>query len=353
MKRLPASLLMIVALALVLFSACAKEPAAPKVGVTVEPVKLRLFQPLPEAVVSATNPLTEEKVALGRMLYYEARLSKSQQISCNSCHDLNQYGVDGQMTSDGHKGKKGNRNSPTVYNAAGHFVQFWDGRAADVEEQAKGPVMNPAEMAMPSGKQVIAVLKSMPEYAEAFKKAFPEHKDAITYDNVAKAIGAFERRLITPSRWDKFIRGDQAALTDEEKTGFNDYMETGCQACHAGAYLGGRQYQRLGSAKPWPDQSDPGRAQVTKSEADRMVFKVPSLRNIEKTAPYYHNGQVESLEDAISRMAEYQLGKTLAPEKVKSIEAFLRTLTGNIPSEYIKRPELPKSTSKTPKADIS
>ena len=352
MKKLSTALLIVAAATIVLCGACAtKEPEKPA-EVTVDPVKLQLFQPLPEAVPSSANPLTDEKIALGRMLYYETRLSKSQTIACNSCHDLGTYGVDGQETSDGHKGQKGDRNSPTVYNAAGHFVQFWDGRAADVEAQAKGPVMNPVEMAMPSEKQVIGVLKSMPGYLEAFKKAFPEEKDPISYDNMAKAIGAFERKLVTPSRWDKFLAGDQAALTQEEKIGFNDYMEAGCQACHAGVYLGGNQYQRLGAVKPWPDTSDPGREKVTKNEADRMVFKVPSLRNIEKTGPYYHNGMVEKLEDAISRMAEYQLGKSLTPEKVNSIATFLKALTGDVPAEYIKAPELPKSTAKTPKAEV-
>jgi cytochrome c peroxidase len=351
MKKLLVALLMAAAAVIVFGSACAKQPEKPAI-VAVDPVKLQLFQPLPEAVPSNANPMTEEKIALGRMLYYETRLSKSQQISCNSCHGLDTYGVDGQSTSDGHKGQKGDRNSPTVYNAAGHFKQFWDGRADDVEAQAKGPVMNPVEMAMPSEKQVMAVLKSMPEYVNAFKKAFPEDKDPISYDNMARAIGVFERKLVTPSRWDKFLKGDQAALTNEEKTGFNDYMEAGCQACHAGVYLGGNQYQRLGALKPWPDSSDPGREKVTKSEADRMVFKVPSLRNIEKTGPYYHNGKVEKLEDAISRMAEYQLGKTLPAEKVTSIAAYLIALTGEVPAEYIKAPELPKSTAKTPKAEI-
>ena len=192
------------------------------------------------------------------MLYYEPRLSKGQDISCNSCHMLDKYGVDLQPTSDGHKGKQGDRNSPTVYNAAGHFVQFWDGRAADVEEQAKGPVMNPVEMAMPSEKRVVAVLKSIPEYVELFKQAFPEDKDPVSYRNMARAIGAFERKLVTPSRWDKFLRGDSRALTNEEKAGFNLFMETGCQACHMGTYLGGNMYQMLGLAKPWPDASDPG-----------------------------------------------------------------------------------------------
>jgi cytochrome c peroxidase len=352
MKRLSVALLFVAVLAVLLFSACGQKTPAPPAAVTVDPVKLQLFQPLPDAVPSNANPLTDEKIALGRMLYYETRLSKNQKIACNSCHDLGTYGVDGQATSDGHKGQKGDRNSPSVYNAAGHFVQFWDGRAADVEAQAKGPIMNPVEMAMPSEKQVLTVLNSMPEYVQSFKKAFPEDKDPVSYDNMAKAIGAFERRLVTPSRWDKFLRGDQAALTNEEKAGFNDYMEAGCQACHAGAYLGGNQYQRLGAAKPWPDTTDPGREKVTKNEADRMVFKVPSLRNIEKTGPYYHNGKVEKLADAIARMAEFQLGKTLTAEKIGSIATFLKALTGEVPAEYIKAPELPKSTSKTPKPEV-
>jgi cytochrome c peroxidase len=344
---------LLIAFVLILGAGCSKKPEVTQTAsVTIDPVKLQMFQPLPEVVPSSTNPITDEKVNLGRMLYYEPRLSKGQQISCNSCHMLDKYGADGQATSDGHKGKLGDRNSPTVYNAAGHFAQFWDGRAANVEEQAKGPVMNPVEMAMPSEKQVIAVVKSMPDYVDAFKKAFPGEKDPISFDNMAKAIGAFERKLITPSRWDKFLRGDAQALTNEEKAGFNVYMEAGCQACHAGIYLGGNMYQKLGAVKPWPDTSDPGREKVTKNEADRMFFKVPGLRNIAETGPYYHHGKVATLEEAVSKMAEYQLGKNLTDSQVKSMVAWLKTLTGDIPAEYIKPPVLPKSTSKTPKPDI-
>jgi len=270
---------------------------------------LKAFAPLPD-VAPGEEPLTEEKVALGRMLYYDARLSKSQKISCNSCHVLTQYGVDNEPTSDGHKGQKGTRNSPTVYNAALHFAQFWDGRAPNVEEQAKGPVTNPVEMAMKSGKQVIAVLKSMPEYVEAFQKAFPADKDPVTYDNMGKAIGAFERKLITPARWDKFLKGDQTALTAEEKTGFNTFVSSGCQMCHAGALLGGSMYQKIGVMTPWPETSDPGRSKVTGNDADKLMFKVPSLRNVEKTGPYFHNGQTATLKEAISMMADHQLGKT-------------------------------------------
>ena len=216
----------------------------------VDPAKLAMFAPLPEVAPAKTGDLTAEKIALGRMLYYEPRMSKSQKISCNTCHDLAKYGVDGEPTSEGHKGQRGDRNAPTVYNAAVHFVQFWDGRAPDVEAQAKGPVLNPVEMAMGSDKEVVAVLKSMPGYVDAFKKAFPADKNPVTFDNMALAIGAFERKLMTPSRWDKFLKGDQAALTAEEKAGFNG---AGCQTCHAGALLGGNLYQKIGVLKPYPD----------------------------------------------------------------------------------------------------
>jgi cytochrome c peroxidase len=341
MKRLSSILLCVTMAAIVAGIGCSKKPKSTSVlAVTVDPVKLQMFQPLPESMSS--NQITDEKAALGRMLYYESRLSKSQEISCNSCHMLDKYGVDLQPTSDGHKGLQGDRNSPTVYNAAGHFVQFWDGRAADVEEQAKGPIMNPVEMAMPSEKRVIAVLQSMPEYVDAFKKAFPEEKDPVTYENMARAIGAFERKLVTPSRWDKFLRGDLQALTNEEKAGFNLFMETGCQACHTGTYLGGNSYQILGLVKPWQDTSDPGREKVTKSAADRMLFKVPGLRNVAETRPYYHNGKV----------AEYQLGKILTDDQIRSIITWMKSLTGEIPADYIKMPALPQSTSRTPKPEL-
>jgi cytochrome c peroxidase len=351
MKRLQMIPLFIVSV--VLSTGCNRKPESSSATVvSIDPVKLQMFQPLPASMPSGANPITDAKVLLGRMLYFEPRLSKSQKISCNSCHLLDQYGVDGQPTSDGHNGKLGDRNSPTVYNAAGHFVQFWDGRAANVEEQAKGPVMNPVEMAMPSERQVVAVLKSMPEYVKAFQRAFPGESNPISFQNMALAIGAFERNLVTPSRWDKFLRGDAQALTDEEKAGFNVFMETGCQGCHAGAYVGGQMYERLGMVKPYPDTTDPGREKVTKEESDRMVFKVPGLRNVAETKPYYHNGKVETLEQAVSRMAEYQLGKNLTEEQVHSIIAWLKTLTGEIPADYVKMPVMPENTAKTPKPNL-
>lgn len=314
---------------------------------------LRLFKPLPAVMESPTNPITPAKVKLGRMLYYEPRLSKGHTVSCNTCHLLDAYGVDNKPVSDGHRGLKGDRNSPTVYNAAGHFRQFWDGRAADVEEQAKGPVTNPVEMAMPSEEHAVAVLNSIPEYVDLFRKAFPESNPPVTFDNFALAVGAFERKLVTPSRWDKFLLGERDALSRIEKAGFATFVDAGCPACHTGTYLGGTMYQKLGLMKPWPDQSDLGRFNETALAKDKMLFKVPSLRNVAKTGPYYHNGKVETLSEAVALMAEYETGRKLNPEGVASIVTFLRTLTGELPHEYIRPPALPSSSVSTPEPDQS
>lgn len=313
-------------------------------GRDVDPARLSGFQPLPSVMDSEHNPLSEAKIQLGRMLYYETRLSRNQDVSCNSCHLLNKFGVDGDKFSTGHKGQKGGRNAPTVYNAAGHIAQFWDGRAKDVEEQAKGPVLNPVEMAMADDKSVTAVLKAIPEYVALFKKAFPGQADSVTFNNMALAIAAFERKLVTPSRWDQFLKGDKNALTAQEKEGFIRFTEAGCQTCHNGPYLGGRNYQKLGIAKPFPDQ-DKGRMAITKQAADENVFKVPSLRNIEKTGPYFHNGSISGLDSAVRSMAEHQLGRKLTDADIGVIVTWLKSLTGEIPAEYIKPPVLPKRKS--------
>ncbi|MBK9170883.1 MAG: cytochrome-c peroxidase [Bryobacterales bacterium] len=319
----------------------------------IEERHLRMFAPLPKDMPSAENPFTPEKIDLGRMLYYEKRLSKSHTIACNSCHLLDQYGADGKATSAGFRDKTGDRNSPTVYNAAGHIAQFWDGRAKTVEEQAKGPVMNPVEMAMPSEKFVLEVLKSIPGYRKSFAKAFPGEADPVTFDNFALAVAAFERKLTTPSRWDKFLAGDQRALTEAEKQGFVTFVDTGCATCHNGPYVGGSMFQKLGLVKAWPDRSDLGRAKVTGKAEDELVFKVPSLRNIEKTGPYYHDGKVATLEQAVKLMAEYELGRTISDADTASIVTWLKSLTGEIPWKYIKEPKLPKGSAATPKPDLS
>jgi cytochrome c peroxidase len=317
-------------------------------NVQVNTEALKLFAPLPAAMNSPANAATDAKVTLGRILYYDPRLSANQKISCNTCHPLDAYGAESKPVSTGFKSQKGKRNAPTVYNAAGHFVQFWDGRAPTVEEQAKGPITNPIEMAMPSREATLQVIRSMPEYIELFQKAFPQDQDPITYDNMALAIGAFERGLVTPSRWDAFLNGDQTALSDAQKSGFNTFAATGCQWCHSGAYLGGSAYQKLGVVKPWPNQTDQGVYQLTKDDVDRMVFKVPSLRNIGKTAPYFHDGSVAQLNQAIRKMAVHQRGVKLSDAQVRSIAVWMESLTGEVPAAYIKPPELPKRTAQTP-----
>jgi cytochrome c peroxidase len=318
-------------------------------SVSVDSGALKAFRALPSSLESKDNPATEAKVELGRMLYYDERLSKSQTVSCNSCHLLDRYGVDGTPVSVGHRGLKGSRNAPTVYNAAAHIAQFWDGRAGDVEEQAKGPILNPVEMALETDGHAAEVLKSIPEYVALFTRAFPGEKDPVTFDNAARAIGAFERGLITPARWDKYLSGDSGALSPEEKYGFKKYSAAGCHACHAGTLMGGNTYQKLGLVKEWPDDSDGGRFQVTKREGDLFVFKVPSLRNVVKTAPYFHNGKIATLDDAVREMAEHQTGRVLIESEIQAIVRFLDTLTGEIPEEYIRKPKLPPSTDRTPK----
>lgn len=307
------------------------------------------FKPLPEAVSTPSYPLTPERIALGKLLYFEPRISRDQKISCNSCHDLAKFGVDNLPTSPGFKNQLGDRNSPTTLNAAFHFVQFWDGRASDVEAQASGPVMNPVEMAAPSPAYVAAVLKSMPEYVAAFKKAFPGNPDPVTLENAAIAIAAFERKLVTPSRWDKYLAGNKTAISDAEKAGFMKFVANGCSGCHDGALVGGDEYRKLGLVRPWPDKSDPGRAKVTKSNDDQLVFKVPSLRNVVKTAPYFHNGKIADLETTVLRMGEHQMGKNLTKADVLAIITWLDTLTAPPPAELASPPKLPPSTASTPK----
>lgn len=319
-----------------------KEPDAGKLG---------LLKPLPTSWDVKDAPALDKKITLGRMLYFDTRLSKNQDVSCNSCHKLDGFGVDGQPTSEGHKKQRGGRNSPTVYNAAAHFVQFWDGRAQDVEAQAKGPILNPVEMAMPNEAKVVEVLLSIPEYVKAFEEAFPGEKEPVTYNNMATAIGAFERRLSTPSRFDKYLAGDKTALNEAELAGLSLFLETGCTTCHVGATVGGTMYQKAGLVVPWPNLKDNGRFEVSKKDDDKFRFKVPSLRNVEKTGPYFHDGSVASLDEAVKMMAKHQLGKDLKAEEVTSIVTFLKTLTGDVPKDYIQAPKLPPSTAKTPKAD--
>lgn len=310
------------------------------------------FGALPTSAPNADNPGTPAKIDLGRMLYYEKRLSKNHDVSCNSCHLLDAYGVDSEPTSPGHRGQRGGRNSPTVYNAALHVAQFWDGRSPDVEAQAKGPVLNPIEMAAPSEAHIVSLLASMPGYVDAFAAAFPEDDASLSYDNMARAIGAFERNLITPSRFDAFMAGDASALDAKEQRGLATFMATGCTTCHTGATLGGLLYRKIGFIFPY-ETEDKGREDVTGNVADRHVFKVPSLRNVVETGPYFHDGSITDVAEAVRIMGYHQLGVTLREDQVSDVVAFLGSLSGAVDAAYIAEPELPASTIDTPEPDPS
>jgi cytochrome c peroxidase len=299
------------------------------------------FLPLPRRFDTAANPATEAKVALGRVLFFDPRLSRNGRLSCHDCHDLARFGADGRMVSLGHVGQPGRRNSPTVYNSAGFVAQFWDGRSPDVEDQSKQPVLNPDEMAMPDAARVVERLRAIPGYAERFEEAFPGPRPALTYDHMALAIGAFERGLVTPGRFDLFLRGEPGALSAIERHGFRRYVEVGCAACHNGPALGGQTFEAIGHVRPYPDARDLGRFEVTGRAEDRQSFRVPGLRNVAETAPYYHDGRVATLEEALASMGTHQLGVTLAAADERAILAFLRSLTGSPPADYVARPELP------------
>lgn len=286
------------------------------------------FSPLPKAMPGAEND-TPALIELGEKLYMDTRLSVNGTQSCNTCHNVanDGSGVDNLPVSPGAiKGKFGSRNGPTVWNAGFQFAQFWDGREADLKGQAKGPILNPVEMAMPSEQAVVDKISAIEEYQAAFQEAF-NSENAISYDNLAHAIAAFERTLITKDRFDLYLKGDTTALNQQEKNGLQAFISTGCIACHSGPTLGGTMYQKLGLLKPYANQADQGRFDLTQKESDRMMFKVPMLRDIERTAPYYHDGKVATLEEAVKQMASLQLGRDLDDKTTADIVAFLKSMT--------------------------
>jgi len=340
-----------VILAMIVFSfACKNKQSKEQTsGIQADSVLLlakNMFQPLPKEAANSNNAVTPEKVLLGKTLYYDNRLSMHNTQSCNTCHNLATFGVDNKSTSLGDNGKLGTRNSPTSLNSALHFVQFWDGRMKDVEEQAGGPVMNPAEMSMPDEKEVIARLTKNEGYKKMFEAAFPGEKQPVTFENMKKSIAAFERTLLTPSKFDKFLEGDLTALNEQELKGCKTFMETGCTTCHMGALLGGNMFQKyplFGTHKELTGSTvdDLGKMQATKDEADKYFFKVPSLRNVAETWPYLHDGSVKEIDKTIQIMAKGQLNKDLTPEQNGEISAFLKSLTGEVPAEAKQVPAMP------------
>lgn len=299
------------------------------------------IQPIKPAKI--TNPALVE---LGKKLYFDPRLSKSGFISCNSCHNLSAGGTDNLKTSIGHNWQEGPINAPTVLNSSLNVAQFWDGRAADLKAQAGGPIANPGEMAS-SHILAVEVLQSIPAYVAEFKKALGT--DKVDIDGVTKAIAAFEETLVTPnSRFDKWLMGDKKALTKQELEGYKLFKDSGCVACHNGPAVGGNSFQKMGVVEPYNASSPAeGRVAVTGKDADRFNFKVPTLRNVELTYPYFHDGAANTLKEAVDTMGRLQLGKKFTDDENAKIVAFLKTLTGDQPN--FKMPILPPSADNTPR----
>ncbi|ALV30601.1 cytochrome C peroxidase [Pannonibacter phragmitetus] len=312
---------------------------------------LEIFKPLPSTIPALKdNIVTPEKIELGKALFFDPRLSASGVFSCYSCHNLATGGDDNMETSVGHGWQKGPRNSPTVLNAVLNEAQFWDGRAEDLAAQAKGPIQAGVEMAN-TPDQVVATLNSMPAYVSQFKAAFPGDADAVSFDNMAKAIEAFEATLITPAPFDAWLNGDDNALTQEARAGLELFIDKGCSACHSGVNVGGHGYYPFGLIeKPGSEilpPGDKGRFAVTETVGDEYVFRASPLRNIALTAPYFHSGKVWDLSVAVEIMAESQLGEALKPEETAQLVAFLDSLTGKQP--VITVPILPAETAATPR----
>ena len=310
-----------------------------------------MFKPLPSTIPAvADNPATPEKIALGKALFFDPRLSASGVFSCYSCHNLTTGGDDNMETSVGHGWQKGPRNSPTVLNSVLNEAQFWDGRADDLKEQAKGPIQAGVEMAN-TPENVVETLTSMPAYVGWFQASFPGETDPVSFDNMARAIEVFEATLITPAPFDAWLNGDDAAMTDDAKAGLALFMDKGCASCHSGVNLGGNGYYPFGLVeKPGADvlpEGDKGRFAVTETVSDEYVFRASPLRNIALTAPYFHSGKVWDLSVAVEIMAESQLGEALAPEETAQMVAFLDSLTGTLPEVTL--PVLPAESASTPR----
>lgn len=332
MSKLPLRLLS------TLFIASIALPSAPVAGAdeakpTMSIAELRemassLFGTIPDKMPGSDQD-TPAQIELGRQLFFETMLSENKTQSCNTCHriDENLGGVDNEPTSPGAFGDRGGRNAPTVLNAGFHIAQFWDGRAADLVEQAKGPILNPIEMAMPNPELVLERLGKSEEYKKSFQRAFPDADGKISYDHVAQAIAAFERTLITEDRFDDFQTGDDSALSTAELRGLETFLTVGCTACHNGPMMGANTYQKIGLVNPYVNTQDLGVYEVSKSEDDKFKFKVPSLRNIGLTAPYLHDGHVWTLGEVVRQMAWMQLGRRLTDQEADDITAFLHALS--------------------------
>lgn len=292
------------------------------------------------------TPQQKAKIELGKMLWFDPRLSLSGKVSCNTCHDLSTNGADTKPLSIGYAGRKGTVNSPTVFNAEKQIAQFWDGRAKTLAEQATGPITNPLEMAM-TPELAEGVIRSIPGYRPYFEKAFGSKNP--TFSEIAEALAAFETTLTTPNApFERYLKGDKNALTQQQIDGLKLFRRSGCIRCHSGNLLGGTSFQKVGSVRPYvTDNSSKGRMDVSGKPWDEMMFKVPTLLNVERTAPYFHDGAVKTLPDAVKKMADIQLDMNLSEKQVEEIVAFLESLNGELPK--IEKPTLPPSGPETRK----
>ncbi|MDD5563889.1 MAG: cytochrome c peroxidase [Thermoanaerobaculaceae bacterium] len=307
---------------------------------------LAAFKPLPAVAASPANPITPEKVALGRLLYFEPRVSADGTVSCARCHQPTLYGTDGLAKPIGVHGRENPRNAPTVLNAALQFVEHWRGDRTSVEDQATQALVGPPSFGNANDREAMARLAAIPEYTRWFARAFPGEADPVTARNWGRAIGAYERTLLTPSPFDAYLGGDEAALSSEAKAGLAAFMQVGCADCHDGVGVGGREFEKFGVAEEYWKATksaaiDKGRFDVTNRSADLYVFKVPSLRNVAMTPPYFHDGSVATLPEAVRVMARVQLGKALTEAQVTQIVAFLDSLTGTLPADFVTLPVLP------------
>lgn len=319
------------------------------VTTTVSAISLSAAAAPADEPIQPISPVKEINLAqaeLGKKLYFDTRLSKSGFISCNSCHNLSMGGTDNLKTSIGDHWQQGPINAPTVLNSSLNVAQFWDGRAADLKAQAGGPIANPGEMAF-SHTLAVGVLESIPEYVIEFKQVFGDER--VDIDKVTLAIAEFEKTLVTPnSRFDRWLLGDANALTAPELAGYELFKSSGCAACHNGPAAGGNSFQKMGVVAPYKATSPvEGRSAVTGKDADRFNFKVPTLRNVELTYPYFHDGEAETLAEAVDVMGRLQLGRTFTDKENAAIVAFLKTLTGDQPNFAL--PILPPSTDATPR----
>jgi cytochrome c peroxidase len=305
-----------------------------------------VFGALPASMPSPDNPITPEKVKLGAVLFWEPRISVDRTVSCVKCHPLGLYAADGLKKAVGNNCKENPRNSPSIFNAASQISAHWIGNRTNVEDQAKQALIGPPSFGMPDYASVEKVLKGMKGYVALFTAAFPDDKDPVNVDNFARAVGAFERTLVTPSAFDDFQQGKADALNAQQKRGLRLFIDIGCMTCHFGPFLGGQMYQKFGMFEPYEkytksEKIDDGRFAVTKNPADKFFFKVPVLRNVAMTPPYFHDGSVNKLADAVVIMAKIQLGKDLSKDQTMDIVAFLSSLTGRIPQSMLTVPVLP------------